>query len=109
MTWSNLTEEKISSSAAPVRDVAVDKFKRLGERLDFAEIALLELRVVKIIEVVKRPDAVAVAEEAFANVRADEARAAGDEKIHGQTLTITRAGCRACEGQTPNCEKWVLD
>jgi hypothetical protein len=26
----------------------------------------------------------AVAEEAFANVRADEARAAGDEKIHGQ-------------------------
>jgi hypothetical protein len=35
------------------------------------------------IEVVKRPDAMAVAEEAFANVRADEARAAGDEKIHG--------------------------
>jgi hypothetical protein len=26
---------------------------------------------------------VAVSEEAFANVRADEARAAGNEKIHG--------------------------
>jgi hypothetical protein len=32
---------------------------------------------------------VAVVEEAFANVRADEARAASDEKIHGQTLTIS--------------------
>jgi hypothetical protein len=31
---------------------------------------------------------VAIAEEAFANVRADETRAAGDEKIHGQKLTI---------------------
>jgi hypothetical protein len=30
---------------------------------------------------------VAVAEEAFANVRADEARAASDEKIHGRKLT----------------------
>jgi hypothetical protein len=44
------------------------------------------------IEVVERPDAMAVAEKAFANVRADEARAAGDEKIHGQTLTISGLG-----------------
>jgi hypothetical protein len=29
---------------------------------------------------------VAVAQEPFANVRADEARAAGDEKIHGRKL-----------------------
>jgi hypothetical protein len=41
--------------------------------------------------------ALAVAEEAFANVRADEARAAGDEKIHGEKLNgrgegVERAG-----------------
>jgi hypothetical protein len=70
-----------------------------GDSLDFAEIALLELRVVKIIEVVEGPDAMAIAEEAFANVRADEARAAGDEKIHVQTLTIS--------GQGVECEGWV--
>jgi hypothetical protein len=46
-------------------------------------------------QVVKRPDAVAVAQESFANVRADEARAAGDEKIHGQTLA-TAAGSVEC-------------
>ena len=63
-----------------------------GERLDFAEIALLELRVVKIVQVIERPDSMAVVEKAFANVRADEARASGDEKIHGQTLTITGQG-----------------
>ena len=70
-----------------IRDVAVDEFKRLGERLDVAEIAPLELRVIKRVEVVERPDGVAVAQEPFANVRADEARAAGDQKVHGQTLT----------------------
>jgi hypothetical protein len=69
--------------------VAVDEFKRLGERLDFAKVALLELRLVKMIKVVERPDVVAVAQEPFANVRADEARAAGDQKIHGQKLTVS--------------------
>jgi len=71
-----------------VGEVAVAKFKGLGERLDFAKVAALDLRVVEIVQVVEGPDAVAVAEEAFANVRADETRAAGDEKIHGQKLTI---------------------
>jgi hypothetical protein len=33
---------------------------------------------------------VAVVQQAFADVRADEARAAGDEKIHGPTLTMGR-------------------
>ena len=33
------------------------------------------------------PRRLAVAQQPFANVRADEARAAGDEKIHGKTLT----------------------
>ena len=79
-----------------VGDVAVDEFKRFGERLDFAEVAALELRVVKIVEVVERPDGMAVAQEPFANVRADETRAAGDQKIHGRTLTI-RARAVECE------------
>jgi hypothetical protein len=35
---------------------------------------------------------VAIAQQPFANVRADEARAAGDQNIHGRTLaTQTRA------------------
>jgi len=89
MTWSNLTEEKNFVERGGIGDVAMDEFKRLGERLDFAEVALLEPRVVKRIQVIKRPDVVAVAQEPFANVRADEARAAGDEKIHGRTLTIS--------------------
>jgi hypothetical protein len=60
----------------------VDEFKRLGERLDVAEIAAFELRVVGNIEVVERPDRVAVVQQALANVRADETRAASDQKIH---------------------------
>ena len=95
MIWSNLTEEKSSSSAAAIGEIAVDEFKRLGERLDFAEVAPLDLRVVKIVQVVEGPDAVAVAQQPFANVRADEARAAGDQKIHGRKLTSQRAKCRA--------------
>jgi hypothetical protein len=65
-----------------------------GERLDFFQIAPLELRVIKRIEVVERPDVVAVVEEPFANVRADEARAAGDQKIHGRNANNLGAKCR---------------
>jgi len=69
-----------------VGEIAMKKFKRLGERLDVTEVGALELRIVKIVQVIERPDAVAVAEQPFAHVRADEARAAGDEKIHGRKL-----------------------
>ena len=80
-----------------VGEIAVDEFKRLGERLDVAEVAAFELRVVGGVEVVKRPDRVAVVQQALANVLADEAGAAGDQKIHGQKLTsgggsVERAG-----------------
>jgi hypothetical protein len=46
---------------------------------------------------------VAFVEEALANVRADEARAAGDEKIHDEKLT---SGGRSVERgeRGPNCE-----
>ena len=80
-----------------VGDVAVDEFKWLGERLDVAEIMPFEVRIVEIVEVVERPDGVAVMQQPFANVRADEARAAGDQEVHGQKLTgsgrsVERAG-----------------
>ncbi len=80
-----------------VGEVAVEKFKGLGERLDFAEVAALKLRVVESVQVVESPDAVAVVQQAFANVRTDEARAAGDEKIHGRKLT---GNGRSVERQT---------
>jgi len=50
------------------------------------------------VQVIERPDMVAVVEETFANVRADEARAAGDEKIHGQTLTISEQSVERAGG-----------
>ena len=70
-----------------IAKVAVKKFKRLGKRLDVAEIGALDLRIVKAVQIIKRPNAMAIAEQAFANVRADETRAAGDEKIHDRKLT----------------------
>ena len=86
---------------AGIRQIAGDEGERLAERLDVRERAALDLRVVKIVEVVEGPDAVAVMEQAFANVRADEARAAGDEKIHAATLTT--------EGETvENAGRWVV-
>ena len=79
------------ADSAGVAQVAVEKFERQAERFDFTKIAALDLRVVKIVQIVESPDAVAVAQKALADVRADEARAAGDEKIHAAKL-ILRAG-----------------
>jgi len=61
-----------------------------GNSLDFAEVAAFELRILMIVEVIERPDGVAVAQEPFADVRTDEAGAAGDQKIHGRTLTMSK-------------------
>jgi hypothetical protein len=72
---------------ANVRDVAVNKSEWFTERCDVRERAPLDLRVVKIVQIVERPDLVTVMEQPFANVRANEARAASDEKIHAATLT----------------------
>ena len=73
-----------------VGQIAVDEFKRFGERLDVAEVPAFELRVVKRVEVIERPDGVAVAQQPFADVGTNETRAAGDQKIHGRKLTIRR-------------------
>ena len=82
----------------PVGDVALKKLKRAGRRLQVAEIALLDLGVVKIVQIIESPDLVALAEKAFADMRANEARTAGDEKVHVRKLNSN--GLRV-ECQTP--------
>jgi len=82
-------------------DVALDEFEGFGERLEAADIGALELRIVKVIELVECPDGMAVVQEAFANVRADEARAAGDEKVHGTKLN------RWGEGVEQEARAWL--
>src|SRR5215472_3973637 len=82
----------------------MNELERFGGELDFPEVAALDLRVVKVVQIVESPDLVAVAEETFADVRANEAGAAGDQKIHGrklagQTRSVERAGKRMV-GQT---------
>jgi hypothetical protein len=57
----------------------MNKCEGPAERLNLRQRVTLDLRVVKIIQVVESPDAVAVMEEAFADVRADESRAACDQ------------------------------
>jgi hypothetical protein len=64
----------------------VEKFKVAAERLDIVQRAALDLRIVKIVQVIKSPNAMAVEQQAFANMRADEARATRDEKMHGAKL-----------------------
>ena len=71
--------------------------------MDFAQVLPFDLRIVKIVQVIKGPDAVAVAQEPFANVRADETRAAGDQKIHGRKLTV---GGRSVERQENSPTIW---
>src|SRR5271154_3342126 len=78
-------------------DVVMNEPEIFPESQQFADVALFEFRVVKIVQIIKRMNAMTVAQEPFANVRADEARAAGDQKIHGRTLTtqsetVERAG-----------------
>jgi hypothetical protein len=68
----------------------VDKFEWFGEQLDIVEIPAFEFRVVEIIKVIERPDGVPIVQQPFANVRTDKTRAAGDQKIHDQTLTMKR-------------------
>ena len=48
-----------------------------------------ELRVVKWLRSSNAQTRVAVAQQPFANVRTDETRAAGDQKIHGEKLATS--------------------
>ena len=47
---------------------------------------MLDLRVVKIVEIVENPNGVAVTQQAVAHVIADESGAAGDQEIHGAIM-----------------------
>jgi hypothetical protein len=47
---------------------------------------------------------VAIVQQPLANMGADEARAAGDQKIHGRTLTIGRQAVE-CPGKQNNYEQ----
>ena len=65
-----------------VGNVALHKRERFGERLNFADIALLDGNVVERIQVIERPDRVTVVEQPFAKIRPDKPGAACDKKIH---------------------------
>ena len=80
-----------------VAQVAMDEFEGFGQRLDVAEVPAFELRVVKRVEVIEGPDGVAVMQQPFADMRTDEAGAAGDQKIHGETLATSAPGVERTE------------
>jgi hypothetical protein len=60
----------------------LNEFEGFGEFLDVAQVAAFDLGIVKRIQVVNGPDAMAVLEQAFTNVGTNEPGAAGDKEIH---------------------------
>ena len=70
----------------PIAQVPLHKRECPRQRLKIAEVGLLDLRVVKIVEIVEDPNGVAVAQQAVAHVIADESGAAGDQEIHGAIM-----------------------
>jgi len=83
-----------------IGQIALDKFKGPGERLDVPKVGALELRVVKIVQVVEGPDGMTIAQQPFADVRTDETGAAGDQKIHGRTLAIRTQTVECTQAET---------
>ena len=67
------------------------KFKWLRQRLDFAEIAAFDLRIVKVVKVIVGPNGMARAEQTLAHVGTNKTRTAGDQKIHGGKLNSRAA------------------
>lgn len=63
--------------------VALDEGEGFGERLDVADVALLDRGGIKIIEIVEGDDLMALVQQFFTYVGADEAGAACYQKIHG--------------------------
>jgi hypothetical protein len=85
-------EQLVKSGA--VEEVAADKLKRVGKGLEVAQVALFEARVVTSVKLIERPDGVAGTKKPLANMRADEAGATRNQKIHVATLPEGKAGCR---------------
>src|ERR1041385_982299 len=57
---------------------------------DIGDVLALDLRIVKIIKVVKNGDLMTAAEQFFDKVRADEPSAAGDENSHSTRSSTTK-------------------
>jgi hypothetical protein len=74
------------SDDGDIGQVAVNEGERAAQRFDFIEVPLLDGRAVKGVQIVQRPDGVAGLEQPFAHVRADESRAARNQKIHGRIM-----------------------
>jgi hypothetical protein len=79
---SDLTEQLIERST--VRYVPLNEHEGLVQGLDFAQVLLFEGGVVKRIQIVESPDCMAHLQQTLAEVRSNETRAAGDQKIHSR-------------------------
>jgi hypothetical protein len=83
--------ENFIQIAAPSQ-IAMDKLERQRQRLNFADISLLNLDVVKRVEIVKGPNMVTLLQETFADMGPNEAGATGNQEIHRRTLN-TKGQC----------------
>ena len=59
------------SERRAVAQVAMDEFKRFGQRLEVVEVPAFKLGVIKWIKVIEGPNGVAFMEQPFTNVRTD--------------------------------------
>src|SRR6185295_598763 len=71
----------------PPGDVALDDGERLVQGSQGPDVLLLDDWIVKIIQIVDGPDRMALLQEPLAHMRPDKPRPAGNQKIHGRTLT----------------------
>ena len=86
MIWSNFTLPNNSFNRRAVRQVALDKREGPIQRLDFLKIARFDGGRIEIVEIIERPDGVALAQKPLAYVRANKTRAACHQEIHRRTL-----------------------
>jgi hypothetical protein len=66
-----------------VRQVAVDEGERKRERLEVAQVRLLERGRIEVVQIIERADGMPFAQESLADMGSDEASTAGDENVHG--------------------------
>src|SRR5882672_905114 len=78
----------------PVGEIAVREFEGFGQGLKVSNVGLLELRIVKSIQIVESPNRVAGKKQRLANMRADKTCPARHQEIHTQTLAEAGESCR---------------
>ena len=79
---------------SPVGEITLRKLERFGQGLKVADVGLLELRIVKSIQIVESPNRVAGKKQRLANMRADKPCPARHQEIHTQTLAEAGESCR---------------